>query len=1061
MNFLMVFRVEKLRREPSCLCDLYATFVLSRRVPPLAFAMLRFAFLLTFSVWIIRPADAAEGEISFNREILPILSDNCFYCHGPDANHRQADLRLDVRQDAIDYGAIDLNDPGSSLVLERVETDDADMLMPPPDSHKQLTAAQKQLLRRWIEDGAVYESHWAYTPPVRPAVPQLDQQTSNPIDALVRGRLRREGLDLSPPAEPHRLVRRLYLDLTGLPPTPEQTERFVRDPSPDATAALIDQLLASPHYGETMAIDWLDAVRYADTVGFHGDQNMHAWAYRDYVIDAFNKNKPFDEFTIEQLAGDLLPNPTPEQLTATCFNRLNMMTREGGAQPKEYLSKYAADRVRTVGTAFLGSTFGCAECHDHKFDPITAKDFYSLAAYFADLRQWGVYADYSYTRNLDLIGWNNDYPFAPEIEVPNRYMQHLLGEAEAELEGFLDTQRARVQDEPKLQAAYAATISRLKQAQPVWQTLSVATQSEKANNDSEAAKSAEGKSEDAAETIARLEADGKDQQVDMQLPAGTFATFQLEVLPIDGKNSSNGSQTHTDLSPKFQLVYSDSRREDVPIDYAWSDDKEPLFVSGEAIDGVHNQWRLPLKPRDRECRSLWRPVDPIVVAADSNVRLNVRLPKNRVFAVRLSVSPLPATDAYAAGVVSTEVIETTENPTCHSVATWLASDPDASEMRRRLQELQQSIRRCNRGLAPVMIAEAVEPAVTRVLPRGDWQNESGEIVLPAIPAFLNMSQPDEQTGQRQTRLDLARWLVSDENPLTARVFVNRLWQHFFGEGLSQRADDFGAQGVAPENPELLDFLAVEFRDSGWDVKRLVKLIVSSQTYAQSSAPNSEAQRKDPDARWLSYFPPRRLEAELVRDNALAIAGLIDLTPGGPSIKPYQPEGYYAGLQFPDRQYLAEQDNRQYRRGVYMHWQRTFLHPMLLAFGAPTREDCIAARIYSNTPQQALTLLNDPSMVEASKVLAWRLLAEAEDDQARIERAFELAVAHPPSEKQSQSLQELLGRLRRHYAEHADEAQALLEVGMARSKSAAPVAEQAAWTNVARVVLNLHETLTLY
>jgi hypothetical protein len=731
--------------------------------------------------WCVGPARAADAErVEFNRDVRPILADKCFPCHGPDAGKRKARLRLDTDKGAkADLGgrsAVVPGKPDDSEMLARVTSDDKARRMPPARTGKELSAKEVELLRRWIAQGAAYQAHWSYIPPTRPAVPAVKDEKwpRGDIDRFILVRLEAAGLKPSPEADKVTLVRRLHFDLTGLPPSPNDVDAFVDDKSPDAYEKVVDKLLASPHFGERMALYWLDLVRYADTVGYHGDQEHHISPYRDWVIKAFNDNMPFDRFTVEQLAGDLLPDATVNQKIATGYNRLLQTTHEGGAQDKEYLAKYAADRVRNFSQVWLGATMGCAECHDHKFDPYTQKDFYSLEAFFADVQEQGAFKapDASPTKR------------PPEIEVPS-------------------------------------------------------------------------------------------------------------------------------------------------------------------------------------------PLDP---------------------------------------------------------------------SRKRL----------------TMVTVSVKPRTIRVLKRGDWMDESGEVVEPAVPHFLTAPKGEG----RLTRLDLARWLTSAEQPQTARVFANRMWYLFFGAGLCRTLDDTGNQGEWPTHPELLDHLAVEFVAHGWDVKRLVKTLVMSSTYRQSSLETPALRERDPDNRLWARQGRFRLAAEFIRDNALSVSGLLVPRLGGPSVRPYQPAGYYDPLNFPKRTYKEEFGEGQYRRGLYVHWQRQYLHPMLKAFDAPSREECTNQRPQSNTPLAALVLLNDPTFVEAARVLAARVVNEGgETDAERVAWAWRAVLSRKPNEREVAALTRLYQQNRKQYDADPAAAKKLLRVGLAPAPKDLDAAELAAWTAVARALLNLNETIT--
>jgi len=755
-------------------------------------------------------ADSGPGRVDFNRQIRPILSENCYQCHGPDPKKRKAELRLDLRDGlfrSVDGTTIVApRQPDESELLFRISTELPELRMPPAKSGSRLTPDQASLIRRWILEGAEWKGHWAYIPPERPAVPTVPAQraAAGDIDRFVLARLAEQRLEPSPEAGRSTLIRRLSFDLTGLPPTPLEVEAFESDARPDAYERLVDRLLASPRFGERMAIFWLDLVRFADTTGYHGDNHVDLYLFRDYVIRSFNENKPFDRFTIEQLAGDLLPGATDLSRIASGYNRLLQTTQEGGAQAKEYLAKYSADRVRNVSTVWLGATLGCAECHDHKFDPFTTREFYSLAAFFADVEETAV-----------------------------------------------------------------------------------------------------------------------------------------------------GVQTPTYF---------------------------PTPEQAAALKRIEDE-RAPLK-------AIKKPTE---------------------------------------------------------------------EDRRRLAGLDQRLGALRQRIPTSLVATAVPPRVIRVLPRGNWLNESGPTVTPGVPGSL---PPLGVADRRPTRLDLARWLVASNNPLAARVMVNRVWMLVFGQGLVATLDDFGSQGSWPTHPELLDWLACEFQGGGWNVKAMLKTMVMSKTYRQSSSVPEQTRQRDPANRWLARQNRIRLDAELVRDNALAVAGSLCDKIGGPSVKPYQPPGYWVFLNFPKRDWVADKGENQYRRGLYTYWQRTFLHPSLLAFDASTREECVVQRPRSNTPLQALVLLNDPTYVEAARTFAARMIREGgSDPQARLERGFRLALARPPRPREVSVLLGLLDKHRDQYKADPAAARALLGEGDAPSTPDLEPAELAAWTDVARVLLNLQETIT--
>jgi hypothetical protein len=775
----------------------------------------------------VLPACAQElpAPVAFNRDVRPILAEHCFRCHGPDASHRKAGLRLDLAEGATaDLGgrrAVVPGDLDASELMARVTADDVAMRMPPESAPRPLAAREIDILKRWIQSGARYEPHWAFLPPRRPALPEGDgaEIAENPIDRFLNARHQGLGLPAAQPADRVTLARRLYIDLAGMVPTRAEITDALALPAPDQTARLVDRLLASPRFGERMALYWLDLVRYADTVGYHGDQEHHITPYRDYVVRAFNAGMPFDQFTIEQLAGDLLPEATIEQKVASGYNRLLQTSHEGGVQQGEYQAKYDADRVRNLGAVWLGATLGCAECHNHKFDPYTQKDFYSLVAFFADV-------DDSRT--------------------------------------FKGVDASPTKREP-----------------------------------------------------------------------------EIDVLP------------YNDRALQAQL--------------------------------------------------------------------------------RQSAALLEQAVAKA------------------------GAGAERGDLERELEAVRRQLTSLERGARRTMITESVAPRVIRVLPRGNWLDHGGEVVEPAVPACL---PPLARVNGRATRLDLARWLVNGRHPQTARVFVNRLWALFLGNGLAGSLEDTGAQAEWPAHLDLLDWLASEFVDSHWNVKHVVRLIVTSRAYARSSTAPDQAGRMDPANLHFARQSRWRLPAEALRDSALRVAGLLVERQEGPSALPYQPAGYYRHLNFPKREYRAAHDERQYLRGVYVHWQRQYLHPMLKAFDAPTREECTPQRQQSSTPQAALVLLNDPTFVECARVLAQRAMREAPaDDEARLLFLCHEVLLREPSEDERAALRDLLRACRDLPGQNQVAADALLSVGMAPVDPGLDRAALAQWAQVARVLLNLSQFVT--
>jgi hypothetical protein len=1020
---------------------------------------------------LLGAAESAD-TVRFNRDIRPIMSDTCFHCHGFDPKSRKGGLRLDLREEALKAGksgaiAIVPGKPEESEIIKRIFTKDADDVMPNKESHKTLTSAQKELFRRWVAQGAAYEPHWAYKPLEAPVIPSLPSGGKNPVDAFIGAKLAEKKIAPSAEASKERLLRRASLDLTGLPPTPAEMAAFLADTSADAYEKQVDRLLASPHFGERMAVWWLDVARFADTVGYHGDQNQRIFPYRDYVINAFNTNKPFDVFTREQLAGDLLPNPTEEQLVASGYNRLNMMTREGGAQAKEYIAKYGAERVRSVSNAWLGSTFGCAECHDHKFDPIKSADFYSLQAFFADVKQWGVYADYAYTPEPELKGVGNDHPFYPEVRTKNAYLTKKVALLRKELAAFYDKSLADDKNPGEYEAWRKDTLAFLS-ARPdglispggtfILKTPAPAAAKAPAKNTD--AKNAAGPKAApvlptafAADSFIKMPkgvAKGEDFLITLDAVSSPIASVRVD-LPRNAIPEGSAAN----ISVRLGVIDGKGKERPASFHLADATSREPRYNSTVELTDINAGWSL--KMPDAPVHAVWlldsvltlKPEEKFVLHFESNAALTLKV----------SLSPLAHDDPLmVTSPTQLNALKQTR-PTSAGYAAYLASRGTDRNIVKNVRAMITNIRRQYDGYAWSMVTRATAPLTVRILPRGNFLDESGPVVLPATPSFLPGHRISTEE-KRLTRLDLADWITSKDNPITARTVMNRLWQIFHGTGLSAGLDDLGSQGELPSHPELLEWLALEFRDKGWDLKKMVRLMVTSRTYRQSSSLRPELKEIDPNNRLLASQNPRRLDAEFVRDNALFIAGLLNLEDiGGPSIKPYQPEGYYEPIQFPGRTYVANRDAEQWRRGLYMHWQRMFLHPMLINFDAPARDECTALRSYSNTPQQALTLLNDPTFVEAARALAARLLALPRGED-RLAQGFKLAMSRGLKPAERPSLEKLVADQTAYYRANPAEASKLLKIGFSPAPEG-DAAELAAWTQACRVLLNSHEAITRY
>jgi phage shock protein A/mono/diheme cytochrome c family protein len=1005
---------------------------------------------------------AADEKVSFNRQIKPILANKCFVCHGPDEKERKAELRLDVRDEAVP-SVIKPNDAEHSEVVVRITSGDPDLRMPPVMSKRPvLTADEIALVRKWIDQGAEYDAHWAYVRPTRPPVPSIQNPKSkiqNPIDAFLLARLSEKGLTFAPPADKRTLLRRLSFDVVGLPATGQELAEFESDASLQAYEKEVDRLLAIKHFGERMAMYWLDVVRYADTGGYHSDNHRDVWLYRDWVIEAFNENKRFDQFVTEQLAGDLLPDATGEQRIASGFNRLLQTTEEGGAQPKEYTAKYAADRVRNTAAIFLASTMGCCECHSHKFDPFTQKDFYRFAAFFADVSE-------------KAVGRQDQTKIAlPEQEAQRKQLDEQLAQARTQFTAKTPELAAA---RAKWEAAAKAALDSGKNA---W--LSVRPAKLEAKNKTKLDTLTQGVSEGSAavdETVVVASGPNPEKETyTLTLPAETAGLrgLRLEALtdpsfPNKGLSRANGNFVLTEI--EVAAVGADDKPAPVKLSAAEADFSQENYPVANAIDGkTDTGWAVAGHEKPADHTAVFTFAEPV---GGPGVKLLVKLHHDSQFAghnigrFRLSLTTAEKPDLSGQGLPAAVMAALQAAVDQRSPQDEQALDahfrqvaPELAAVREQIAKLEADKTKLVESFPATLVSAAAEPRMVRVLPRGNWLDDSGELQEPAIPGFL-VAKITPAENQRRTRLDLARWMTAPDNPLTARVFVNRLWKLVFGRGLVRSLDDFGSQGELPTHPELLDWLAVEFQESGWDVKHVLKLMLMSQAYRQTSVPPADALAKDPTNDLFSRQYRYRLDAELVRDNALAVSGLLVPKIGGPSVKPYQPAGYWQYLNFPKREWENDNGESQYRRGLYTYWQRTFLHPSLAAFDAPSREECTVQRPVSNTPQQALVLLNDPTYVEAARALAAKVLtAGGSTTPERLEFAFRQVLVRSPRPEEAQTLSALVEKHRAEFAADRPAAEKLLKVGDLSSPANLDPAELAAWTSVCRVLLNLHETIT--
>jgi hypothetical protein len=1031
------------------------------------------------------------GAVDFDRDIRPILSDNCFACHGPDEKQRMANLRLDIKDgifaDRGGHPVITRGSAAASRLYQRISAPDKAKRMPPPYSERSLTAQQIELIGKWIDQGARWEMHWAYIPPKRPDVPKVNDTSwpRNPIDNFILARLEREGLRPSPEADRATLLRRVSLDLTGLPPTPAELDAFLVDKSPDAYEKVVDRLLRSPHYGERMAMQWLDLARYADTHGYHIDSHREMWHWRDWVIDAFNRNMPYDEFTIEQLAGDLLPNPTLQQRIATGFNRNHMINFEGGAIPEEYQTEYVVDRVEATSATWMGMTLGCARCHDHKYDPIKQRDFYRFFAFFNTIPEKG----------LDGRRGNA----APIVQIPSPQQAIEI----QQVKDTLDRTKKILDDKQvnPLQTAWEAT--KLNDMPAPGREGLVAHYPLDASFADSSGHYHDGR------TLSGIPVfnDG---------PVGNCAELGGEAHVIFG-NIANFERG--DAFGLALWVDSEAVKENVILEKLSDPQQrrgyELAFDDSVVLPrlrrGAHLRFRMAhhwpddaIEVRTKELLKR----DFVHVALDydgsgkaAGIKIFVDGKPAEVEIVRDSLSGSIRTDTpleignkelghafrgrlddfriYSRELAPAEIAQLANDEPAR-VSLYMSAGQRSKDQKKALRGYflthdapeplraafadQQRAKALKEDLdwtvpSSMVMEEMEKPRDTFILARGDYRNHT-EKVTPGVPAMLPQLPKDLPAN----RLGLAKWLVSPENPLTARVAVNRYWQKYFGYGIVKTAEDFGSQGEAPVNPELLDWLATEFIRSGWDIRAMQRLIVTSAAYRQDSRVTPELLERDPENRLLARGPRFRLPAEIVRDNALSVSGLLDDRLGGPSVFPYQPKGLWEEMAYGDvysaQTYVQSHGKDLYRRSMYTFWKRTVPPASLSTFDAPDREKCTARRTLTNTPLQALVLMNDPTYIEAARALAERMLEKGgKDTGSRLTFGFRLATLRKPDANEIRVLKDFERQELAHYRQDKDAAAKLLHVGESPADPKLDTGELAAWTTVASMILNLDETIT--
>jgi hypothetical protein len=1004
------------------------------------------------------------GKIDFNRDIRPILSDNCYACHGPDGASLKAGLRLDRQADALarlksDNFAIVPGHPEESAVVERITTKDEDDLMPPLQTGKKLTPIQIELLRRWIAQGAEWKAHWSFLKPERPTPPAVKNQNwpRNPIDTFIGARLEKEKLRPGKEADKATLLRRVTFDLTGLPPTPAEVDAFLADQNPDAYERVVDRLLQSPRYGEHEARYWLDVARYGDTHGLHLDNERSMWPYRDWVVSAFNRNIPFDQFTIEQLAGDLLPQATREQKIASGFNRCNVSTSEGGAIDEEFYVRYAVDRTETMANAWLGLTVGCAACHDHKFDPISQKEFYQLYAFFNNM-------------NEAAMDGNALLP-PPVLKLPTPEQQQKLDEFDQQI--------------PAVEKQIRAAVAKLEYHEPEAWTEPIQTEPQDfVWIEDDFPKGAKVESNGGKLKWVKGERVLSGKRALVRTDAGLAQDFFTGAMQPLAVRTQDLFFFHVYLEPTnapqaimlqlhttdwlFRANWGDENA------IAWGEKSKPskllmgaLPKTGEwvRLEVTAAQFGLPEGTKidgfaftqfggtvywDKAGLRTARPqhdrsVESLLVWEQQEAKLEKSsVPQKVRDAIKVN-----ATDRKPEHVKLIREYYL-ENVYAPSREVFDPLHQQLADLRKQREDLDKSL------IATMISQEAEKSRPAFLLKRGQY-DQRGDQIARAVPAVL----PPLNTNSTTNRLDLASWLVSPEHPLTARVTVNRFWQQFFGTGLVKTSGDFGITGEWPSHPELLDWLATEFMQTGWDVKQLIRLMVTSVTYRQSSAVTPALVRKDPENRLLARGPRFRLDGEMIRDNALYVSGLLVEKMGGRGVRPYQPPGIWEAVAYTTSTTAKfEQDHSEalYRRSLYTFWKRTAAPPFLTTFDAPSREKYCTRRERTDTPLQALVTMNDPQYVEAARHLGARMMDHDPDIARRLAFGFRLVTARPPSSFEKSVLASTLKKYLAQYQKDADAAKQLVSVGESPGNTKFNQSELAAYTMIGSLLLNLDETL---
>jgi hypothetical protein len=1029
---------------------------------------LRPLWCLVVSGWIV-PGLAAGEAPDFNREIRPILSENCFHCHGPDKKARKSSLRLDTFMGATEGG--ELGDPivpgkpDESEVVARIFSSDPDERMPPPKSKRSLTEKQKNLLKDWIAAGAEYEAHWAWTAPERPIPPAVSakERVANSIDAFLLRRLENEKLTFSEPASPASLLRRLSLDLIGLPPTPEEVATFERSAIRDLKSAIareVDRLLASPRFGERWARPWLDLARYADSNGFQADQLRPSWAYRDWVIDALNANMPYNQFTIEQLAGDLLPDATIEQKIATGFHRTVTCNVEAGVHAEENRVNQVVDRVNTTGTVWLGITMECAQCHDHKYDPFSMVDYYSLFAFFNNTPLEVSLPSSKNDVSHDFVGPYLDLPLSAEERKKQEDLDLRIAATRKKRKDLVENPKSGF-------AAWEKAARESLAHSPKWQTLKVATFRAHGGEDHRVLADGSVLLTGNVPGTARYE-------VEVRSSLKEVTGFKLETLThpdIPGQGPGRGDSVRSNfVLNQFEATLHRKGR-DTPIELfgAEADFSQKNWGVSGAIDGnAKSGWAIAPQFGKPHWAS-FKIAKPLTLTGSDTLvfTLEQNYGRGRVIGcLRLSAisdpSGIGALPKDIAAALRKQEKKRSKKDRDKLNAYFVKTSADLQKLNLELERLLKA-RAALKSDKTLVMVELEKPRLTHIMTRGNYLSPAAEVSSNTPGLFPPLSNP--RTGSNPAtsptnRLSLARWLGRRDNPLTARVAVNRWWAELFGNGIVATLEDFGTQSEPPTHPELLDWLAVEFMESGWDMKHLLKTIVMSQGYQQSSRLTPDLLERDPRNLLLARAPRFRMDAERLRDNALTVSGLLSTRMHGKPIMPYQPPGLWRQTGRNEPKWVEQKDENRWRRGIYIVYRRAAPYPSMVNFDAPDRGACTVKRPRTNTPLQALTLLNDPVYVEMALALADRILTEAPSPATRLDHAYRLVLSRRPTAAESRLLNALLHDRLSHFGNNPSAVDGLLNnptlVYQPRHRGKA---ELAAWHYLASVLLNLDETMT--